>query len=449
MTTTSTIRQQSDPGPPCPELSVVILTKNESENLHSLVPSLRKVIESLHVRAEILVVDDSSDDTLEVARQLGCRAVRQESPGYGNALRQALTTAEGEYVLAIDADYSHEPEFLYHMWVARRSADVVIGSRYVAAGRAEMPFARRVLSTFLNRVFGSILGLRYKDMSSGFRLYNARALESVSVLVGRDFDALVELLVRIHCEGWRIREVPISYRPRNAGRSNAKAIRFALSYLRTLRSLWGLRNSASSCDYDSRAFYSWILPQRYWQRRRFRIITDLVRTKGRTLDVGCGASQIIQALPGMIGLDMNVRKLRFLRFQDPHRRVARGSAFALPFRSGSFSAVVCSEVIEHIPKSPVLLAEMSRLLRPGGTLVLGTPDYSSRTWRFIEWWYGVLMPHAYEEEHISHYTRDELRALLPVHGFRILSEHTIAGSELILHAEKMAEGAGSAAVAVG
>jgi dolichol-phosphate mannosyltransferase len=442
MRTTSPNRQQSQPEVR-PELSVVILTKNESENLISLVPSLRRTTESLHLRAEILVVDDSSDDTLEVARQLGCRTLRQESPGYGNALRQALTAAQGEYVLTIDADYSHEPEFLYHMWVARGSADVVIGSRYIAAGRAEMPLARRVLSAILNHVFGSILGLPYKDMSSGFRLYNARALESVSALVGRDFDALVELLVRIHCEGWRIREVPISYRPRNAGRSNAKALRFAVSYLRTLRSLRGLRSSATSCDYDSRAFHSWILPQRYWQRRRFRTITDLVRTKGRTLDIGCGASQIIQALPGMIGLDLNVRKLRFLRFQDAHRRVIRGSAFELPFRSGSFSAVVCSEVIEHIPKSPALLAEMNRLLRPGGTLVLGTPDYSSRIWRFIEWWYGVLMPHAYEEEHISHYTRDELRALLPAHGFEVRSEHTIARSELIFCAEKTAGDMGS------
>ncbi|MGH7897678.1 MAG: glycosyltransferase [Candidatus Binatia bacterium] len=420
-----------------PDLSVVLLTKNESENLRSLVPRIQKMIETLGVRGEIVVVDDSDDDTLEVARRLNCRAQPQQGAGYGDALNQGLAAARGDYVVTIDADYSHEPEFLYHMWAARTTADVVIGSRYVLAGRAEMPIIRRLLSLILNRVFAVVLALPYRDLSSGFRLYNSRVFKSVRSLVSRDFDALEELLVIAYCDGWRIREIPIRYRPRHAGRSNVRALKFAVSYARTLPRLWRLRNSANSCDYDSRAFSSWILPQRYWQRRRFRIITDLVRGMGRCLDVGCGASQIIQALPGMVGLDSNRRKLRFLRMQDGHRWLTSGSAFALPFRTGEFAALVCSEVIEHVPKSPSLLAEMNRVLARGGSLVLGTPDYASRLWWLIERCYEVLIPGGYGEEHISHYTREELRALLADAGFAIRSERYIVFSELIIHAEKV------------
>ena len=420
-----------------PDLSVVLLTKNESENLRLLVPRIQNVIQTLGVHGEIIVVDDSNDGTLDVALRLNCRAIRQEGSGYGEALSQGLAAAKGDYVVTIDADYSHEPEFLYHMWAARNSADIIIGSRYVRAGRADMPIIRRVLSRILNVVFSAVLALPYRDVSSGFRLYNARVLKSARNLASRDFDALEELLVRAYCDGWRIREVPISYRPRHAGRSNARALKFAVSYARTLRSLWALRNSASSCDYDSRAFSSWILPQRYWQRRRFRLITDLVRGQRRCLDIGCGSSQIIQALPGMVGLDRNASKLRFLRMKDSNRRLAHGSAFELPFRAGGFSAVVCSEVVEHLPKAPVLIAEMNRVLETGGSLVLGTPDYASRLWWIIERVYGVVIPTGYEEEHISHYTRPELRTLLADAGFAIRSERYIVFSELIIHAEKV------------
>jgi SAM-dependent methyltransferase len=373
---------------------------------------------------------------LDVALGLKCRAFRQQGRGYGDALNQGLMAASGDHVVTIDADYSHEPEFLYHMWAARSSADVVIGSRYVPAGHAEMPIVRRVLSRILNRVFSLVLDLPYRDISSGFRLYNARVLKSALPLGGPDFDALEELLVKVYCDGWRIREVPICYRPRHAGRSNANALKFAVSYGRTLRNLLALRNSANSCDYDSRAFNSWILPQRYWQRQRFRLITDLVRGKGRCLDIGCGASQIIQALPGMVGLDRNVRKLRFLHLRNNPWLVC-GSAFELPFRTSSFSAVVCSEVIEHLPKSPTLLAEMHRVLEAGGRLVLGTPDYASRLWWVIERCYGMLIPTGYDEEHISHYTREELRNLLANAGFAIRSERYIVASELIIEAEKV------------
>ena len=67
--------------------------------------------------------------------------------------------------------------------------------------------------------------------------------------------------------------------------------------------MWTLRNSIASADYDERAFYSLIPLQRYWQRRRHAIISRVARDAGRTLDVGCGSSIIMQSLNNAVGLD--------------------------------------------------------------------------------------------------------------------------------------------------
>ncbi len=143
--------------------------------------------------------------------------------------------------------------------------------------------------------------------------------------------------------------------------------------------LWTLRNSIASADYDDRAFYSIIPLQRYWQRKRHRITTSWARGANRTLDIGCGSSVIIQSLNNAIGMDLSMGKLRFVgRLGIP---LVRASAFALPFSDHSFDCVISSQVIEHIAYEETLFSEMSRVLTPGGTLIIGTPDYSTRGWR--------------------------------------------------------------------
>lgn len=187
---------------------------------------------------------------------------------------------------------------------------------------------------------------------------------------------------------------------------------------------WRERNSLDYPDYDDRAYDSIIPLQRYWQRRRFKIITGW--THGKVLDIGCGSSRIIQSLPGAVGMDIAFPKLRYLR------RGVCASAFALPFKAGAFDCVINSEVIEHIDYSPALFTEMYRVLKPGGTLILGTPDYSSLLWRVIEPIYGWIIPGGYRHEHITHYTGDVLRWLVQKHNFNLREEAYICRSELIL-----------------
>ena len=277
-----------------PDLSVIIPTHHEEGNIGDLLDAISRVTASIGVASEVVIVDVGSEDgTAREARSRGARVFLQSEPGYGGALREGFRRSKGRYVVTMDADLSHDPEFIKAMWSLRDQADVVIASRYVAGGKATMPWFRFLLSRILNVTFARVLALPLKDISSGFRMYRRDLLPGLH-LVSRDFDILEEILMKVYAEGYTVREVPFSYTPRQAGRSHARLFQFALSYSKTLYSMWRLRNSVFAADYDERAFNSWILPQRYWQRRRFRCILDaLGKRPGQVLDIGCGSSRIV------------------------------------------------------------------------------------------------------------------------------------------------------------
>ncbi len=413
------------------DLTVVIPAADEEPNLARLLPQISAILNSLRIDYEILVVLPAGHT--EVAHDSwapNVRVLRQERRGYGGALLHGFDEAKGRYILTMDADLSHPPAFVRTLWDARDSAEVVVASRYVTGGTAEMPLVRRVLSRVLNTFFSRGLSLQLRDMSSGFRLYQAAVMENQEY-AALDFDILQRILVQAYAEGWRIREVPFAYAPRRYGASHARVVRFGLAYLRTFWRLWKLRNSILAADYDDRAHDSVIWLQRYWQRSRYKHVTDLIAGEGPVLDVGCGSSRIIGALPrGSVAIDILFRKLRYARkFGRP---VVHASGFQLPVRDESFSCVLCSQVIEHVPKESPILDELCRALKPGGRLVLGTPDYANWQWVWMEKAYRLAAPGGYADEHIAHYTHDELCDIFTRRGFVVEESRYIMQGELIM-----------------
>lgn len=225
------------------DLSIIIPALNEAGNIGPLVTRCRAVIERLGVAAEILVVDGgSSDGTVAEAEQAGGRVIPQEGRGYGGALRTGFAAARGRHIQTMDSDLSHEPEVIQSLWEARDRADVVIASRYVRGGGAEMPRFRAVLSRILNVTFTTAFRMPVHDISSGFRLYRADSLKRI-VFQASDFDVLEEILILMYIGGGTVTEVPFLYRPRQVGRSHAKLFKFGVAYARTFYAMWKLRRS--------------------------------------------------------------------------------------------------------------------------------------------------------------------------------------------------------------
>jgi ubiquinone/menaquinone biosynthesis C-methylase UbiE len=295
-----------------------------------------------------------------------------------------------------------------------------------------MPFLRTQLSHALNLVFSRGLDLNVHDMSMGFRLYKSHVVKKIST-ENKGLDVLQEILVKILAEGYQVREIPFQYTSQDQARE--RMIQFGTAYLRTFFRLWKYRNSIASADYDARAYNAMMPPQRYWQRQRYKHITGMLKGKGKCLDVGCGSSRIIGSLPqDSIALDILIRKLRYSRRFDRAR--VQGSIFDLPVPARSFPCVLCSQVIEHVPRANVL-DELDRVLQPGGYLILGTPDYAKWQWNLIEWIYKILLPQAYADEHITHYTFKELHdEFVNKRGYKLEVTKYILQGELILGMRK-------------
>jgi dolichol-phosphate mannosyltransferase len=417
------------------DISVVLPTVNECENVRELLPRLKAIFAREKLSYEILVIDgNSTDGTREVATELGARVLAERRRGYAGALTTGLAEATGEYILTLDADMSHEPDFVTKMWRARTRGDIVVASRYARGGVAYSGFFRRKLSDFLNFALRRALSIPVGDVSSGFRLYRREVAQQDLQLESQNFEIQEEILVKAYAKGFSITEVPFVYFPRGSGRSHARVLRFGIDLFTSAIKLWKIRNSLDSADYDDRAFYSIIPIQRYWQRRRHSIVLQWARGHERILDAGCGSSVIIQSLNNAVGMDFLFPKVRFLRrYAIP---VTQGSSFALPFKDHSFDCLISSEVIEHIAFDDVLFTEMRRVLKPDGTLILGTPDYATLGWRIIEPIYGFLIPGGYHDEHITHYTQATLTDILQRHGFAIEETAYVGGSEMILKCRK-------------
>ena len=180
-------------------------------------------------------------------------------------------------------------------------------------------------------------------------------------------------------------------------------------------------------DYQYRALHSGHPMQRFWHAGKLTLIDELIvphlRAGSRILEVGCGAGNLLlqATVPGSypLALDLSMQALTFVRsrLQDvtPDRGFSCTQAIgeALPLVEASFDCVLMSEVIEHLEAPEVSLREAGRVLRPGGRLLVTTPNYRS-FWPLMEWAVDRLnmAPKMGGEQHISRFHPASLRKLL-------------------------------------
>jgi dolichol-phosphate mannosyltransferase len=222
------------------EVSVILPTYNERENLPLLIERIGRVFAEGGIAGEVVVVDDHSPDgTGRLAEQLRGRyrflkvVHRPRKLGLGSAYREGFRVAEGKLLLTMDADLSHDPSYIPSFMEKARSAEVVVGSRYVEGGGliGWGPY-RRLVSRVANFLAGLVVGAEVKDITSGYRAYRREVFERVPLgeIRSSGYAFQLEILHEIVRGGFRVDSVPIVFTDRRKGESKL-SLREILGFL--------------------------------------------------------------------------------------------------------------------------------------------------------------------------------------------------------------------------
>jgi len=204
-----------------PRVWLTIPTYNEAGNIERIVRDALAQLQTASPGAHgVLIVDDASPDgTGEIADRLAAElpavAVlhREAKQGLGRAYLAGFERAlalGADYVIVMDADYSHDPAALPQILAAARQSDLVLGSRYVAGGRVlHWPRLRRVLSRAGSLYARLILGVNVKDLTGGYRCISREVLERVDLatLQSQGYVFNIELTFRALRAGFQVTEV--------------------------------------------------------------------------------------------------------------------------------------------------------------------------------------------------------------------------------------------------
>lgn len=225
---------------------VVLPTYNEVDNIERLVSD----INAIGLPLDILVIDDNSPDGTGDRVERLSRTMRQVTlirrparGGLGSAYAEGYAYAlenDYQFLVQMDADYSHHPRYLKDMLNLALSHDVVLGSRYInGGGTSGWPRRRVFLSRLGNAYARTTLGLPYADITSGYRVFSREALSTLCAcsLRAGGFGVQIESLYRLHRAGARIIESPIIFSERHTGVSklNARIVGEAIALCVTLR----------------------------------------------------------------------------------------------------------------------------------------------------------------------------------------------------------------------
>lgn len=238
---------------PKTRIIVVVPTYNEAGNIEKITDEVLK--QSMEV--DLLIVDDNSPDgTGQIADTLAASPHSQNrihvlhragKEGLGRAYLAgfAWALAAGyDAVVEMDADLSHNPLYLQSMGDAAKSADVVIGSRYLnGISVINWPLRRILLSWGANWYVRTITQLAVNDCTSGYRLYHRRVLEAIDLenVHSNGYSFQVEMTFRAKLRGFQITEVPIIFMERQDGQSKLSKGVVWESLIMPLKLRWNAR----------------------------------------------------------------------------------------------------------------------------------------------------------------------------------------------------------------
>ena len=208
---------------------IIIPTYNEIENIEHIVIEVFKYAP----KAYVLIIDDNSNDgTATALNNMASKNERisvihrkgKRGRGFSgiDAFKEALKRNSIDYIIEMDADFSHDPRYIPLFLKEIKDFDIIIGSRYVRGGKdIERGFMRIFLSKIVNFFIRNYLGLNIKDCSSGYRCFRKKVIESLDLndMICAEPSILEEVLYNCKVKKWIIKEIPIVFRKRKSGKT--------------------------------------------------------------------------------------------------------------------------------------------------------------------------------------------------------------------------------------
>lgn len=212
---------------PASFISIVIPARNEAQGLRSLLPTLV----GLMAGAEILVVDDGSDDdTRAVCADHGVRVISHPYPkGNGAAIKTGARAARGEVIIFMDADGQHKPEDIPALLEKfNQGYDMVVGARQTGS---QAGLHRAVANDLFSRFASWMVMQPIADLTSGFRVVRAARFRQFLYLLPNGFSYPTTITMSFFRAGYSVAYVPIDSPRRSSGASHINPLRDGLRFL--------------------------------------------------------------------------------------------------------------------------------------------------------------------------------------------------------------------------
>jgi glycosyltransferase involved in cell wall biosynthesis len=214
-------------------VSIVIPTLNEAGNILEAVTTIHKELE---YPKEIIVVDgNSTDGTKEIVKDTNfCKLIIEPRRGYGLALKTGMKNAKGNIIIMVDGDGTYEVRHINRMLakMVEEDADLVLATRMYDPNKA-MGFFNFIGNKVITFCFDFLYSQFLSDTQSGFRAISHEAIDKVKLVEG-DMAFATEMLIRFTKKGYKMVEVPTTYKTRKYGKPKLRKFKSAIEIFTTM-----------------------------------------------------------------------------------------------------------------------------------------------------------------------------------------------------------------------
>lgn len=196
------------------DLTILMPCLNEEKTIGYCLGEAKKFIEKRYINAELLIADNgSTDKSIEIAKSIGARVVKETTKGYGAALRTGLCNSQGRYIIFADCDSTYDFEHLELLYEALvDGADAVIGNRFAGGFQKDSSsFIHRLGVRFLSQLGRMRFHSDIYDFHCGLRGISRKALEQIEFNTD-GFEFATEFIGKLSMDNYRIDSVPVILR---------------------------------------------------------------------------------------------------------------------------------------------------------------------------------------------------------------------------------------------